>query len=235
MNANREVRAAFSAALLLVFGLVGCSKSPDQASTATNPPASSPASGAAASATPAQPASTPAPPPAPATRDVTLPAGTAISITLDQVLSSKDSHAGDAFTGRVARSVSADGQVVIPKGAHVRGKVTEATASGHLKTAALLAMRLTEVEGQSIETSSVSRKGDTHGQRNAVGIGGGAAAGAIIGALAGGGKGAAIGAGAGAAAGTGAAAATGKKDVAFGTETVFAFKLTAPLTLTVKQ
>ena len=164
-----------------------------------------------------------------------LPAGTAISITLDQVLSSKDSHAGDEFTGRVARTVSADGATVIPKGAHVRGKVTQATASGHLKTPAFLAMRLTSVDGQAVQTSSVSRKGDTHGERNAVGIGGGAAAGAIIGALAGGGKGAAIGAGAGAAAGTGAAAATGKKDVAFGTETVFAFKLTAPLTISVRQ
>ena len=233
MSSYREVRALLVAALFLGAGIAGCSKAPDQSSTASSQPASSSAPASSAAAQPTAPP--PAPPPAPTTRDVMLPAGTAISITLDQVLSSKDSHAGDEFTGRVARTVSADGATVIPKGAHVRGKVTQATASGHLKTPAFLAMRLTSVEGQAVQTSSVSRKGDTHGERNAVGIGGGAAAGAIIGALAGGGKGAAIGAGAGAAAGTGAAAATGKKDVAFGTETVFAFKLTAPLTVSVKQ
>ena len=235
MRARRDVRAAFAALLFMALGIAGCSKSGDQSSTASNPPASPAASGGAASSAAAQPVAAPAPPTAPEVREVTLPAGTAISITLDQVLSSKDSHAGDEFAGRVARAVTADGQVVVPKGAHVRGKVTEATPSGHLKTAALLAMRLTSVEGREVQSTSVSRKGDTHGQRNAVGIGGGAAAGAIIGALAGGGKGAAIGAGAGAAAGTGAAAATGKKDVAFGTETVFAFKLTAPVTMSVKQ
>lgn len=233
MSSHREVRALLVAALFVGAGIAGCSKAPDQSSTASSQPASSAAPSSSSTAQPAAPA--PAPPPAPAARDVTLPAGTAISITLDQVLSSKDSHAGDEFTGRVAHSVSADGAIVIPKGARVRGKVTEATPSGHLKTAALLAMRLTSVEGQAVQTSSVSRKGDTHGQRNAIGIGGGAAAGAIIGALAGGGKGAAIGAGAGGAAGTGAAAATGKKDVAFGTETVFAFKLTEPVTVSVKQ
>jgi len=229
MKAIRAPQFFVALTLFAAIGIAGCSKSSDQSQTASTQPAS-PASAAAPAA------SAPAPvPAAPAVRDVTLRTGTPVEITLDQVLSSKESHAGDEFTGRVAHSVSVDGQVVIPKGAKVRGKVTQATASGRLKTPAFLAMRLTGIAGNEVQTSTVSRKGDTHGERNAVGIGGGAAAGAIIGALAGGGKGAAIGAGAGAAAGTGAAAATGKKDVAFGTETVFSFKLTAPVTVSVKD
>lgn len=229
MKVIRAPQFFVALALSAAFGIAGCSKSADQSQTASTQP-SSPASSSAPAA------SAPAPAPAaPVARDVTLRTGTPVEITLDQVLSSKDSHAGDEFTGRVAHSVSVDGQVVIAKGARVRGKVTQATASGRLKTPAFLAMRLTGIAGNEVQTSTVSRKGDTHGERNAIGIGGGAAAGAIIGALAGGGKGAAIGAGAGGAAGTGAAAATGKKDVAFGTETVFSFKLTAPVTVSVKD
>ena len=231
MKAIKTQRFLVALALSAVFGIAGCSKSADQSQTASAQPSSP-----AATSAPAASASAPAPAPAPpVARDVTLRTGTAVEITLDQVLSSKDSHAGDEFTGRVAHSVSVDGQVVVPKGAKVRGKVTQATPSGRLKTPAFLAMRLTGLAGNEVQTSTVSRKGDTHGERNAIGIGGGAAAGAIIGALAGGGKGAAIGAGAGGAAGTGAAAATGKKDVAFGTETVFSFKLTAPVTVSVKE
>lgn len=231
MKVIRAPQFFVALALSAAFGMAGCSKSADQSQTASTQP-SSPATASAPVASAPAPASAPA---APVVRDVTLRTGTPVEITLDQVLSSKESHAGDEFTGRVAHSVSMDGQVVIPKGAKVRGKVTQATASGRLKTPAVLAMRLTGIAGSEVQTSTVSRKGNTHGERNAVGIGGGAAAGAIIGALAGGGKGAAIGAGAGAAAGTGAAAATGKKDVAFGTETVFTFKLTAPVTVSVKD
>ena len=229
MKVIKSRRFLVALALSAIFGIAGCSKSADQSQTASTQPSSPSAASAPAASAPA-----PAPAP-PVARDVTLRTGTAVEITLDQVLSSKDSHAGDEFTGRVAHAVSVDGQVAIPKGAKVRGKVTQATPSGRLKTPAFLAMRLTGLAGNEVQTSTVSRKGDTHGERNAIGIGGGAAAGAIIGALAGGGKGAAIGAGAGGAAGTGAAAATGKKDVAFGTETVFSFKLTAPVTVSVKD
>lgn len=59
---------------------------------------------------------------------------------------------------------------------------------------------LTSINGETVYSSRVSRRGKSHTKSNATKIGGGAGAGAVIGALAGGGKGAAIGAGADAAA-----------------------------------
>ena len=93
-----------------------------------------------------------------------------------------------------------------------------------------------EVGGKSyaIETSSIGRAGPNHNKRNVEYIGGGAAAGALIGALAGGGKGALIGSAVGAGAGTAGAAATGKKDITIPAESRLTFKLTQPVSITVK-
>jgi outer membrane lipoprotein SlyB len=57
----------------------------------------------------------------------------------------------------------------------------------------------------------------------------------LIGALAGGKKGAAIGGAVGAGGGTGVAAATGKKEIRLAPETKLTFKLSSPVTVTVKK
>ena len=169
---------------------------------------------------------------------VVVPTGTAIHVTLDQSLASNQSRSGDEFAASVSAPVVVDGKTVIPKGARVRGRVVEARESGRLQHVAhlRLALRSVEVGGKSydLETSSVSRTGGNHNQRNAALIGGGAGVGALIGGIAGGGKGALIGTAAGAGAGTATAAITGKKDITIPAETPLSFKLTQPVTMHVK-
>ncbi len=163
----------------------------------------------------------------------TLPAGTVITVALDQAVSSKDAHVGDQVHGVTARSVVVNGNVVIPKGAEAHLSVASVQASGRLSTPAKLYLRLDAVvvNGRAYTMSAhwAGHTGDSHGKRNALAIGGTAAVGALIGGLAGGGKGAAIGAGAGAGAGTVGAAATGKKDINYSAEDKLTFTLKAPV------
>jgi hypothetical protein len=164
-----------------------------------------------------------------------LPAGTAITVTIDQSISSKDARVGQGVIATVSRDVTENGRVVIPKGAHAKLVVSGVQASGRLSTPAKLYLRLksVEVHGKTIDigTSSAGRTLGGKGKRDAGFIGGGAGAGALIGGLAGGGKGAAIGAAAGAGAGTAGAAATGKKDIVFPAETHLTFTTRAAVTI----
>jgi hypothetical protein len=164
-----------------------------------------------------------------------IPTGTAITVTIDQSISSKSAQAGQGVVATVAQDVTANGKVVIPKGAHAKLVVTSVQASGRLSTPAKLWLRLksVEVHGKTftIATSSSGRTMGGKGKRDAGFIGGGAGAGALIGGLAGGGKGALIGAGVGAGAGTAGAAATGKKEVEFPAETRLSFTTRAPVTV----
>ena len=165
----------------------------------------------------------------------TVPAGTAIVVTLNESVSSKNAKAGQSVSGVVAADVLVNGKTVIPKNSNVSLTVATAVASGRLSTPAKLALRIDsiQVKGQSYTVSSslYSQSGTSHTKRNTVAIGGGTAAGAIIGGLAGGGKGAAIGAAAGAGAGTGGAAMTGKKDITFAAESKLRFTLRDAITI----
>jgi hypothetical protein len=158
-----------------------------------------------------------------------VPAGTAVVVTLNQSVSSKDAKSGQTVSGVVASDVTIGGKVVIPRNSNVSLTVATAVASGRLSTPAKLYLRIDsiQVKGQSYTVSSslVGQTAGSHNKRNAVAIGGGTAAGAVIGALAGGGKGAAIGAAVGAGAGTAGAAATGKKDITYPAESKLSFKL----------
>jgi len=217
---------SFSLCILLV-SLAGCTNpSTTAASPGTLPSgATQPVPGSAA--TPA-----PAPPPRVA---IDVPVGTLVEARLNESLSTRSNQAGDKFTAMLEMPISVNGQEVIPRGARVQGRVTTADSSGRLKGRAVLGITLEAIEyrGQMIPvtTNLDSRVSKSHKKRNFSIIGGGAGIGALIGGLAGGGTGAAIGAGAGAGAGTGVAAATGKREVTIPAESVFTFRLRAPLQL----
>ncbi len=156
-----------------------------------------------------------------------IPAGTHITVTLDQSVSSKNARVGQHVPASVARDVVVGGKTLIPKGAQATLIVASAQSSGRLSKPGKLWLRLhsVQVNGKSyaVSTNLQGRTMGSKATRDTVAIGGGAGAGALIGGLAGGGKGAAIGAGVGAGAGTAGAAATGKKDVNFPAETRLAF------------
>jgi hypothetical protein len=168
-------------------------------------------------------------------KEVTLPAGTVITVRLASTVGSKTSNTGDHFNATIAMPIELGGKVVVPKGAEVLGKVTEAVPQGRFKGGAVLRLVLETVtvnkDSYDVQTSSVSRSLQGKGKRTATFIGGGAGGGALIGGLAGGGKGALIGAALGAGAGTAGAAYTGEKEIVLPAESALSFKLTEPVTI----
>jgi hypothetical protein len=110
------------------------------------------------------------------------------TVTIDQSISSKTAQAGQGVVATVAHEVTANGKVVIPKGAHAKLVVSSVQASGRLSTPAKLYLRLksVEVHGKTytIATSSSGKTMGGKGKRDAEFIGGGAGAGALIGGLA---------------------------------------------------
>ena len=167
--------------------------------------------------------------------ELTVPAGTAIHVRLNQSLATNQNDSGESFAATLASPVTVNGETVIPAGAPVTGMVVNSKPSGRLKGHAYmtLALRSVEVRGADydLHTSTVGRQSGDHKKRNIAIIGGGGGGGLLIGALAGGGKGALIGGPVGAGAGVAVAALTGKKHVHIPAETAMTFRLTQPLTV----
>ena len=166
---------------------------------------------------------------------LTIPAGTMITVRLQQSLSSASSQPGERFDAVIDQPVAVGDRIVLPVGTVVSGHVTVARRSGRLHHPGELGLALDSVTlGQRqfpLTTASVVARGRSHKKRNWAWIGGGAGGGALIGALAGGGKGALIGGPIGAAAGTTTAFITGKRDVGFGAERRVTFRLRSDVNL----
>jgi hypothetical protein len=195
-------------------------------------------SASAAAAPHPQPQPPPPPQPKPKPQPVVFPAGTALTVTVGQALSSKTSQAGETFLATLAQpvSTSSGGKMAsIPAGAAVSGTVVSAKSKGKFKGEAELSLALTSItiggHSYSIQTAELSSTSKGKGKRTAATTGGGAAGGALIGGLAGGGKGAGIGALAGAGAGLIGGAMTGNKQIEIPAESALSFQLSAPLTL----
>jgi len=172
-------------------------------------------------------------------KPVTVPAGTDLTVVLNQAISSAQNRPGDRFQASVASPIVIDQKTVIPRDARVEGHVVDARPSGRLKGVARLNVTLdsVEVDGKSfdIATTDIGRVGKNHNKRNLILIGGGSGLGALIGGVASGGTGALIGAAAGAGAGTAGAAYTGKKDIHVPAETALTFQLARPVIIPVKN
>lgn len=210
---------------------------------ATTPAGQAPPASAEAPAATAAQASTPAPPPAPAPppeppkpkfREVTIPTGTSLSVTLATPLASKSSKPEDRVKGALAKSVVVSGATALPKGADLSGSVIEVKESGRVKGKAEIVFQFDHmtVRGESLPiaasriTSQAQQDKKQDVRRGAVGGG----LGAVVGGIAGGGKGAAIGAVAGSA---GTVLATKGNEVSLEAGTVVSTVLQEPLKVTV--
>ncbi len=177
-------------------------------------------------------ATAPAPP-----RTYTVPAGTPISVRTITALSTKTAAGGTPFEATLHQPIVVDGYTVAPKGATVKGIVTQSDPGGKVKGVASLTVSLASIEaagGQvvKIDTSNHTQLARKSTKKDAIKVGVASGIGAAIGAIAGGGKGAAIGAGAGGAAGTGAVLMTRGESAVLPSESLLTFKLQAPITVT---
>ena len=166
-------------------------------------------------------------PPPPAFTE--LPAGTNLVVRMIDGVDSEVNRVGQTFAASLDEPVLLNGEAVIPRGADVIVKLTDAAESGKLAGRSELTLDLVSVKVNGklvdVNTETVSRESSSRGKRTAKVAGGTAALGAIIGAIAGGGKGAAIGAGAGAATGLGVEVFTHGQRVKIPSETRLTFVL----------
>jgi outer membrane murein-binding lipoprotein Lpp len=166
----------------------------------------------------------------PAPVNANIPAGTSLTIRIDQRISVKSSRSGDTFTGEIVEPVLAsDNGVLLPKGTQVAGVVDVSHRRGHFKGRSLLELRLTSLTLNGtqypVETKDLARSKKGKGKRSAALIGGGAGLGMLVGGLASGGAGLVIGGLAGGGAGTAVAGLTGNRDIDIPAESIVRFRL----------
>lgn len=126
------------------------------------------------------------PPPPPPPPPITVPAGTQMTVALEQALSSKTARSGEPFEARVASSILIDGRVAVPAGSRVTGWITD-VISGSAKIGAIPTLglgfdSLQLPDGQRIAIKGeLVEKGASERGRDTAKILGGAAGGAILG------------------------------------------------------
>jgi BON domain len=181
---------------------------------------------------PPQTAQVPEPPHVP----VTIARGALLKLRTTEPLDSKKAQIGTPVEFTVMSDVYAVGVVAIPRGATIRGEVTNVAHAGALGGKPELALRLNtlELEGTSypLDATPFEVKGPNKAGLTAGNTVGGALLGALIGGAVGGGGGAAIGAVAGGAGGTAASAATPGPRVWIPAEAILDFHLNTDLTVT---
>jgi BON domain-containing protein len=177
----------------------------------------------------------PPPPPPPAPKKHTIPAGTVLAVRLIDPLDSSRNRVGDTFRATLNAPIREEGEVVIPGGVEVQGRVVDASNAGRYSGHSELNLELTQLTFRgkvySLQSQDYGRSTGGRGKGTAETVAAGAAIGAVIGALGGGGKGAAIGSVAGAGAGGAVRGAKAAEKVVFPSESVLNFTLQQPLTV----
>jgi len=175
------------------------------------------------------------PPPPPPPQKILIPAGTQLTVRLNDPLDSERNQVGDSFHASLGAPISIGGETVIPAGADIVGRVADVKSAGRFAGNSVLTLELTSlsVNGKTynIQTNQWSRAGKGEGKNTATKVGVGTAAGAVLGGIIGGGKGAGIGAAAGAGTGTGVAASKKGEQIKLGPEAVLNFQIINPLTV----
>jgi hypothetical protein len=163
-------------------------------------------------------------------KPVTVPAGTALLVKLDQAVSSSDKP-GTKFSGVLQGDLAGSGVTAVKAGSQVYGEVTDAKKAKRVrgKAAVTFALSQVNINGQlvPIVTQPIEDIAASSTRKTAKG----AAAGAAVGAIADGGDGAAK----GAAIGAGVSAIKKGESAGNAAGALVEFKLAAPLTVTIKQ
>jgi hypothetical protein len=188
-----------------------------------------------------QPQPQPAPQPEPQPRFVssTVPMGTSLSLTLNETLSTEANRVGDAFTATLQHAITdANGNVIVPAGATIRGRMTQVEKSGHVGATGIIKLAFESVSfgGRSypidatvVRANPVRQNRTTTGEQAAK-VAAGAAAGAVLGRVLGRDTRATItGAAVGAAAGTAIAMGTADVDVVLPAGSEMVIRLEAPI------
>jgi hypothetical protein len=177
--------------------------------------------------------------PAPAWREVTVPEGTPLAISLDESLASDRSRVEESVRATLLEDVTVHGVTAIPAGSLVTGSVMQAKRAGKVKGVAELAVRFDAIAPKdsdarySVRTTQVSRRAATTRKKDALEIGAPAAGGAIVGGLLGGKKGALIGTTVGGGAGTAVVLTQRGKEIRLPRGTRLSVRLLDPVTVRV--
>lgn len=161
--------------------------------------------------------------------NLTVPAGTELAVRINERIDVKHAAPGEHFSGEIVEPVIRDGNLLIPRGTPVRGRIDAAHRRGHFKGRSILELRLVSMtlngNEYGLDTRDTMRTKKGKGKRTAGLIGGMTGAGMLIGGLASGGVGLAIGGASGAGAGTLLAGATGNRDIVIPAESIVHFRL----------
>ncbi len=150
---HRNLWLALAAAALLT--VAGCSNTAtDEASNTAKPADKAKPAAIAKPVAAAKPASAKAPQP---TTMVTVPKGTAISATVGQTLATDKNKVGDTFAASLTTPITVEGKTVIPKGAHVTGRIV--TVKKH-ELKVTLASVVIHGKSYDLETNSVAGSKD---------------------------------------------------------------------------
>ena len=218
-------------ASFVVFGLTACQKQ-DQASQSTDSTARNltlaPAESTSAMRDVPENRPPAAPPQSPRTRPparatLRLAAGTRLDAAATDTITSRTAKIGDPFTARVVEDVrDASGNVVIPAGSTVNGRITDVKPAPNPRTAGTLTLSVTSVSVRgntypidaSIDSLETVHKGRGVTSGDVAKVGAGAVAGAVLGRVIGGNrKGTIIGGVVGGVAGAGVANQTKDSDI----------------------
>lgn len=172
--------------------------------------------------------------------DLVIPAGTFMTVRVDQPLSSDRSQPRETFTVTLTQPIVVDGLVVARRGQTLAGRVAEAQKAGRKSGQSRLGIELIElgtVDGQQlpIRTQLIEYTGRASKGRDATVIGATTGTGAAIGAAAAGGAGGGAGAAAGAVASTIGVLLTRGRATEIYPENVLTFRTLEPVTFSTER
>jgi hypothetical protein len=179
-------------------------------------------------------------PNAPVDTTTVVPAGTWITVRVDQPLTTKRNLTGDEFALTLAQPLVANGVVLARRGQTLTGVVTQVQRAGRVKGQSHLGLALRELtlaDGRTlpVRTELADFLGGGTAGRDAATVGITSGVGALIGAGAAGGAGAGLGAAAGAGASAIAVLLGRGRDVQIPEESLLRFRLSDPLPVDISQ